>query len=312
MNRKRKLLIWLMLLSTLISACGDAVAAAPAPRLEPCVLEQNPYTNPVETYLANIYRAAVTSMNDNGAYNINRHLAFTQLVNLVRDWTDSVVVNNGDRNIEVAITYVSPQVARAVVINHYLYMKNNDYTANLDAQVRSNLEGIIDRNEHVFFVTFITTPSSNGVTIDFPLSELELTNTSNMSVNREHDDHNLEKTITLQNEPEYGFFYFPMAVIKDGSCQPVFDETRDTSVVISASRIMINGVTSGPQSWKFKYAPLIDMRLMSDGSSNGLTINHPVDQITPTMSPLFPGNKNDPNYWISMARMIWMETTLDP
>lgn len=311
MNHQRKLLILLILISTLISACGE-VAAAPAPRLEPCPPEKNSYTESVDPFLVGIYENGVASINDVGQYNNYRQQAFRELVNQVHDWTDSVVINTGDRNIEIAITYFSPEVAHAVVINHYLYVRNNNFTGRLDEQVKIHLAGIINRNENVFFITFSTTPSNNAVTVDFPMSELELTNTSNLIVNKEHDDYNLEKPILLQTELEYGFTYFPMAVIKDGICQTVFDKTRDTSVVISAPRVIINGLTFGPQSWKFKYAPLIDMSSLSGGGNNELAITQPVDQITPAMVSLAPGNKNDPNYWISMARMIWMQTTLDP
>lgn len=304
--------MWLLLLSISISACGEAVAAAPATHLEACPPESNPYTEPVESHLANIYRAAVASANDVVGYNNNRHLAFTELVNLVHNWTDTVVINNGERNIEVAITYVSPELARAIVINHYLYIQNTNFITTLDGQVRTNLKGIIDRNEHVFFVTFITTPSTNGVTINFPMSELGLTNTSNLTVFREHDDYNLEKPILLQNDLEYGFFYFPMAVTKEGICKTVFDKTRDTSVVISVPRVVINGTTFAPQSWKFKYAPLIDMSSLTGGGNSGLTIENIVDKFSPGMEMLSPGNKTDTNYWISLARIIWMETTLDP
>jgi hypothetical protein len=310
-NHQRKTLIWLILLSALVSACGE-VAAAPAPQLEPCLPGQNPYADSVDSFLLGIYENGVASINDVGQYNNYRQQAFQELVNQVRDWTDSVVINIGDRNIEIAITYFSPEVAHAVVINHYLYVRNNNFTGRLDEQVKMQLAGIIDRNENIFFITFITTPSNNTVTIDFPMGELELTNISNLTVKKEHDDYNLEKPILLQTELEYGFVYFPMAVIKDGICQTVFDKTRDTSVVISAPRVVINGLTIGPQSWKYKYGPLIDMSSLSGGGNNELAITQPVDQITPAMGSLSPGNKNDQNYWISIARMIWMETTLDP
>ena len=73
----------------------------------------------------------------------------------------------------------------------------------------------------------------------------------------EHDDHNLEGLMLLKNYPEYGFIYYSMAVTKNGSCQAVFDKNRDTHIVLSVPKITIAGVEVGPQSWKYKYAPLL-------------------------------------------------------
>jgi hypothetical protein len=306
-KHQQKKLIWLILLSTLISACGE-VAAAPITRFEPCLPGNNSYEDAIDSYLVSIYENGVASMSDAGTFNSYKQQAFTELVNRVYAWTDSVVINAGEKNIEITITYISPDLAQIIVINDYLYQKNNNFTGRLDEQVKSQIAGIIARNEHIFFMTFIGSPSNNSVRIDFPLSELELTNTSNLTVRREHDDHNLERPILLKNELEYGFFNFPMAVIKDGSCQTVLEKARDTSIVIGAPRMMINGTDFGPQSWKYKYGPLIDMTSISNNHQNRFPLIQPVDQITPTMGSLSPGIKEDQNFWISLARIIWLET----
>lgn len=303
----------LIVLSMLISACEGVALAAPA-NLDPCPPEKNPYTNPIDRFLVEDYEHAVASMSDIGTYNSYQQQAFYKLVNRVYDWTDSVVINTGEKKIEIAITYLGPEVAQSVVINHYLYKRNNNFTGRLDEQVQSHLEGIIRRNEHIFFITFITPPSNNAVTIESPLSGLELTNTNNLTVRKGHSDHNLERSILLQNggELDYGFVFFPIAVLKDGNCQTVLDEKRDTSMVISVPSLNINGTDYGAQSWRYKFSPLIDLSSLSDTYKGVLSLNQPVDQITPAKGSLSPGGKDDPSYWITLARIIWLETTLDP
>ena len=311
MNSYRKRLICLILFSILLSACGDVAAAAPT-RFEPCTPEKNSYTNPIASYFVDRYEKGIASIGNPGEFDIIRQDVFRELVNRVYDWTDSVVIDTGQGKIDVTITYVRPELAQLIVINHYLFERNNNFTGNLNEQVKSQLSGLIARNEHIFFIAFIAPPSNNRVTINFPLSELELTNTSNLTVGREHDDHNLEKPIFLQNELEYGFIYIPMAVLKNGICQTVIDKDRDTSILISVPSITIDGTNYGQQSWKYKYSPLIDMSSISPNSNNKFQFDQPVDQISPAMGSLSPDNTDNQDFWIMLTRIIWSETTLDP
>ena len=172
--------------------------------------------------------------------------------------------------------------------------------------------GIVNRNEHIFFVTIMASPSTDGVKLVFPLSKLSLTNTSNLTTYPEHDDPNLEGPINLKNYPEYGFVYYSMAVMKNGSCQAVFDKNRDTRIVLSVPDLTIAGVQAGFQSWKYKYAPIINMKSVSPSRKNKFDIL-PTVQFTPdnsTKSSL--GNLDTPDFWVWLARLIWVETTLDP
>lgn len=273
---------------------------------------KNSYADPIASYLIGNYENGIASIGNPGEFDRIRQDVFRELVNRLYDWIDSVVIDTGQRKIDITITYIRPELAHLIVINHYLFERNNNFTGNLNEQVKSQLSGIIARNEHIFFIAFIASPSINRVTINFPLSELELTNTSNLTVGREHDDHNLEKPIFLQNELEYGFIYIPMAVLKDGICQTVIDKDRDTSILISVPSITIDGTNYGQQSWKYKYSPLIDMSSVSPNSNNKFSLAQPVDQISPSMGSLSRDSKEDQNFWISLARIIWLETTLDP
>lgn len=310
LNNHKKCLIWLIFTSILISACGEA-AAAPATRFEPCTPDKNSYADPIDSNLVRSYETGIASIGNPSEFDRIRQEVFRELVNRVYDWTDSIVIDTGQRKIEITITYIRPELVHLIVINHYLFIRNNNFTGRLDEQVKSQLSRIMARNEHIFFIVFIASQSNNHMTVNFPLSELELTNTSNLTVRREHDDHNLEKPIFLQSELEYGFFYFPMAVINNGICQTVIDKARDTSILISAPSITIDGTNYGQQSWKYKYSPLIDMTSVSPISNNKFQVVQPVDQISPIMGTLSPDNKEDQIFWIALARIIWLET-LDP
>jgi hypothetical protein len=131
-------------------------------------------------------------------------------------------------------------------------------------------------------------------------------------VYREHDDHNLESPITLKNYPEYGFVYYSMAVTKNGSCQAVFDKNRDTRIVLSVPKVTIAGVEVGSQSWKFKYAPLINMKAVSPVRKNKFDGLTPAQFTPENSSRSFLGDLDKPDFWVWLARLIWGEVTLDP
>ena len=73
------------------------------------------------------------------------------------------------KNTRITITYISPEIAQLIVINHYLYKRITNLTGRLEEQVKSQMAGIVNRNEHIFFVTIMAPPSTDGITLMFPL-----------------------------------------------------------------------------------------------------------------------------------------------
>jgi len=310
-----------MLLSVLLSACGGVSAAAPA-HLPPCYPAKNVYADPVSQHLIEIYDKSVESINDSAKYNGFRQTVFNELVNQVYHWSDSVDINTDDtggKTVRVTITYVSPELVHLIILNHYLY-KNIAYPpGKVGEQVKSQMSRIIDNEEHIFLITFMAPPSAEGIKIEFPLSSLTLTNASNLPVYVNHDDHNLEGQIVLRTELEYGFFYLPMTVTKDGNCQTVLDQNHDTRIVLNIPKITINGTDFGPQSWEYKYAPLINLTNIAAVQPYPFNLAQQIEQISPDTnqlllrtSQLSSADLNEPGFWAAMARFLWYETTLDP
>jgi hypothetical protein len=307
-----------MLLSVLLSACGDAPAAAPV-HLPPCYPAKNAYAEPVGQQLIDIYDKSVASINDISAYDISRQNVFNELVNQVYHWSDSVDISTGEKTVRVTITYVSPELVHLIILNHYLYKRITHPPGKVGEQVKSQMSRIIGNEEYIFFIIFMSPPTNDGITIEFPLSELALTNANNLTAYVNHDDHNLERPIVLKTGLEYGFFNIPMTVTKDGNCQTVLDKNRDTRIVLSIPRIIINATDFGQQSWEYKYAPLIDVTTISAMQSNPFLLAQQVDQISPDTvqlssrtSQLSSVDLDEAGYWAAMARFIWYETTLVP
>jgi hypothetical protein len=311
----QKKLTWLMLLSILLSACGNVVTATPTPGATPCPPESNAFAaTPINQFLLDIYEKGVASAGDSTSYSNVQLQVFNELVNHVYYLSDSVDIPSGEKTIGITITYVSPELAHIIVVNHYLSKRYLDFSGKLKEQVSTHLARMIGRNEYVFFITFTASAYTDNPTsiINFPLKKLKLTNTNNATVFPAHDDHNLEKPIDLTDGPKYGFFYYPMAVIQNGPCQAVLDKNYDTSIELSILNIVINETDIGPQSWDYKLAPLIDMTTVSGVHQNKFSLPLLIDQFTPKTTTLTAMNMESPDFWAALARILWLELTLDP
>lgn len=305
-------------LSALLSACGEVSTAIPTAQISPCTPGKNDYDAPIEQRLVDIYEKAVVAIdseNTTNGYNEFRRQAFVELVNSVFDWSDTVDVKLGEKTVRITVTYISPELTQIILINHYLHKAKLDYIDKLEAQIYGDISGIHARDEHVFFITVIASnySSDSSLRITFPIKKLELTNTENLTIRPEHEDHNLEKTYTLTNGPVYGFFYYPMAVsINEGNCMTVLDKNRDTRIVLSISNFIINEKDYGTYSWEYNYAPLIKIASDSDVQNYKFPLTSVVDEFSPIMSKMRPTSLEEPEFWIALARLIWLETTQDP
>lgn len=139
----------MVLIGTLISACGTA-AAAPPSRPSPCPPDSNVYADNIDQQIVNIYENGVAYFNDKGVYNNYRQQAFNELLNQIYISTDSVDISTGDKTIRITITYISPELIHLIIINHYLYKGIINFTGRLNEQVRNQISRIINRNEHIF------------------------------------------------------------------------------------------------------------------------------------------------------------------
>jgi hypothetical protein len=309
-----------ILLTILLAACGNVAIEAPhsIPPPSDCIPDDNPYNAPLEGKLQIIYDNWVDSSYDIGASSIYRQQAFGELVNYVNQWSDSVDIPIENFTVRISITYIHPELVQAVIVNHYLFRNDKSFKGKLDDQIKVHMKDIAARNEHIFFITFMAFDTESKTAVDapiiinFPVRDLQLTNTSNVSIYKQHDDHHLENPINLNEGLEYGFIYYPMGVTQNGACQAVLDEKRDTRVVLRIPKVTINNADKFPRAWEYKYAPLIDIGTYS--SAQNLASSEPplIDQLTPYVPGQTPLVLEEPGFWNSLARLIWLETTLDP
>lgn len=254
--------------------------------------------------------------------------AFNLLEEQVKDWSayEDILVE-GNLIIRITITYVSPELVEALVLNQTLYsgiLSSADFLS----QVKAVKTDIAKREELLFLITITASEyrdkilPDNGLMIDIPLKDLTLTNSANLSVVRRHADQILDDEINLRSGPEYGYLGFPIAVQKDGVCQLVIDTTWDTSLTLHTPNLIVDSTMRSSLTWGIGMHPLVDMNapsidldeLMQMGSVTTPTTE--ASYYSPIEDPPLPINgisKTEIDYWDTywdhMSRYIWYYLT---
>lgn len=306
----------------LLASCGldnpQTVEAIPVPT---CI-SPNSYANPYrlsenDVSTANIiyepYKRGITPIND------AQFQAFMALDEYAEHWSayTDVFLNNSI-GARITITYISPTLVHFIVLNHEL-MKKNLIPDNFQSDLNAKLDKLAKREEMLFLIT-ITAPSYSGqfdasqqLVLDIPMTQMVLTNASDVAVSVTHDDHILEELIPVTRKPVAGFVGFPISIMQNDQCNWIMDPKFNTTITISIPAISLNGQPYGPQSWSIPYAPLIDPGVDGDILALVAAPNFDYSRISPLKVPPPPVWDNSvtsqdnywETYWQDVGRYIW-------
>lgn len=312
---------------------GPTPVATPAP-LPPCTPEP-PSTNiysvsPNEITLANI-QLLVTSTPDPllpvpPPPNLNsesllraRYAALMRLENEAKRWTNTQVIDLGNSNkVYFMVTFLHPNLIQAITVSNILM--NNPGTSDIQAGVYGALGKIAEKKDFIFLITVFANNSNGGAVpshkLTMVINEMAMINAKNIVVRPEYDDHNLDQPIDLSGKPEFGYFYYPMAVIKDAICTQVLDPQYNTKINIQTNSIAIDGVSQETQTWTIPYSPLLDMGIpYYTLEANPPALSEP-DKLgaiyTPPITfPTSEAESDTSNFWRDFGRYVWGQVTLE-
>jgi hypothetical protein len=137
-----------------------------------------------------------------------------------------------------------------------------------------------------------------------------MTNSANVQVIPQHNDQNLEERINLQSSPAYGYIYYPLAVIQNGTCELLLDMATDTRLTLSIPFIEVNGTRYETEPWLIEYAPLLKTDPTPNPNSPNFQIERNPEHFRPTKEPPVPITPENAEYWENFARFIWYVTTI--
>jgi hypothetical protein len=324
-NLKRGGMI-LIVMGTLLSACAPEVSARPlyATACRPPTVEDNVYRQSPQSFLGAYYSTAFTDMDFNNPDDVQRYEmiqyeAIKLLATQTERWSDSIDIPLGNKYIRITITYLCPELVHTIILNHYLFRKEGGFiNAGFNAEIISQMEDIASRNEHIFSVTLTASEyeqdifNNDPLIIQLPLQSLVLTNSSNIRVIPQHDDHNLEERIDLTLTSAHGYISYPMAITANEKCEWLLNKANNTHVVISIPYIEINGTRYLTKPWLLEYVPLIHVTPNPNPGENGFQVDRNIDHYRPDKEPPLPSAAENAEYWEKLGRFIWYQTTLDP
>jgi hypothetical protein len=316
--------VFLIVLAIMLNACAPAVAAD-AFYARPCTppaREGNVYRQSIQPNLGSFYRSAFSpppNVDPQENYINQQHGAISLLATQTKRWSDSIDIPLENKFIRITITYISPELAQTIILNHYLFRKiRNSVNNSFETEVTTKMEDIAKRDEHIFFVTLTassyeqTLPYNSPVIVKLPVQSLVLTNSANIQVKPQHDDHNLEERIELTSGPAHGYISYPLAVTINENCEFLLNKTNNNHIVLSIPNIEVNGTRYETRPWTLNYVPLLNIAPNPDSGESQVQVDRNIDHFRPLDDPPLSINPENDGYWEQLARFIWHEVTLDP
>jgi len=304
------------------SDLGAAIITTPTPTALPtCQVTDKFYLSEDGALGARNRNAKIVA---NGVYNLSqppsnnlegaRNAAIDFLAFETERWSHFEEFKLDDENsVRVMLTFISPELVRAVLVNHVLLNTTESPLAGLTLEQFSDrtLAEMDTQNRYMFLIAF--QPVSNNEskeTFTISVSQAVLLNNGGTSVKVIHHDNFLDQTFSFASEPHAGFLYYPFGT-RDGACKRVLDPVRDTSITLSiegqfgktekrtvtleipfSSPLQVAGVIPTPNP---------NLGLLSDQK---WPLAH-MNEVQLTKPP-----ENDPD-WQKLGRFVWEKLTLD-
>lgn len=249
-----------------------------------------------------------------------RSAAFQILGHQAKRWSNAVDLDLPDPdNVRITITYLSPQLVEAILLNDMLAKREINYSdGDFTAKFWERLGRLVNRDEILFLFTITTLRSGGGVsnvpptTIDIPIGDLTLTNSAHQTVHTKHDDNSLDQYNHLVDGYSSGIITYQMTAKSGESCSLFLDPLVNTTITIHLTGLMINDEAREQQTWTIRYAsPLGETSLeeypnytVSNSAPNFEDYNR--SQTAPdSINPQIPDPLFWEGYWEKMGCYIW-------
>jgi len=239
-----------------------------------------------------------------------RYAAFQYLIEQTRRWTDIETIKFKDgSSVELAITFVSPELLQAVFLNNSL----DDRVQVLDfqSQARAALDSIAGRQEALFLLTVVSpvnNTSVNNHTLKIDTAQLKLKNAEGLELKPSHIESNLGEPINSAAEAVFGYFGYPLIESETGSCKWALNPKYNTNIVITLPSIEVDGAGVGTFSWTIAYAPLMELPVSPPVPDVNMPPGYDLRQISLTQIP--PNGIQQTSRWQDFARFVWYKITL--
>lgn len=306
----------MFVLSTLMSACMPT--SLQTPQTEPCIPTDsiiNPYQTEPAPWLWEIYSRPARLDLPPGSQPLleAKYAAYTTLGRQTKRWSSFVDIDlPNSEKVRITVTYLSPQLLGIIHVNQMLLSGATTYNQDdFENRIKAGMATIAKRNESLFLLTISSSKvtEDNVITFNFPVSEMELTNSSKKMVYPSRYDHSLDHYIRLVDEAFPGFVAYQLTVKDEGGCKLLLDPLWDTTISIHINELTLNGSSREQQTWTIRYAPPVDDGYPDEIPNFFLPTQWPDFNLyipagtVPDLAPVTD------EYWQQMGCYIWEQVT---
>lgn len=323
-NRSTTIWILTCLGLFLTTSCGvDALSYGSLPASPPtpqpiCSVGENFYTatdgaiglqSEKAKNLANeIYNKYVVNPND---LELARSQAIDFLAYEAMRWSHIEDIKLDDNNsVRVLVTFMSPELIRAVLLNHALFSLAQSPLSGTNLTDFSNKTlSVMDGQKKYLFLSALQPMTMDQSTMPFqiPSSRVVLINDSGMHVNVINSDNFLDQTFDFSSPPHAGFLFYPFGSMNSGICQRVLDPSRDTSITLSMDAKF--GTETRAITWEILFAPPLQVSSPLPTPNPGVIL--PDGDKTPLKDVPALTQFPDIAYWRAWGRFVWGKMTYD-
>jgi hypothetical protein len=263
-------------------------------------------------FAANIYGLYSANKDNLG---LARNQAIDFLAYETERWShvEDIRVDETNR-VWVVMTFISPELIRAVLLNHVLFNAWQSPNTNLSLDEFSNdtFSALEKQKRYLFMITIQPeTGDEFPASIEIPSSQVVLINNSGLRVNVIANESFLDQNFDFSSGPRAGFFSYPFGKSEGGECHHVLDPSMDTIITLSLEAKF--GGTKKTITWEIPFAPPLPVAV-SIPVSNALDLTDkdrmPLkDKDLPNIDL---GQSEDPAFWRDFGRFVWGKLTFDP
>lgn len=333
MGKKILLLsICISLVSIQLGACGVLPSMPTSPTAGECAAGATPLPNlydiKPEHWVLEVYEHANLEANPMPGleYKAARSAAFKILGHQTQRWSDFVDLRvNETENVRITVIYLSPQLIETILLNDVLlHWFELERPVNFADILHGGLAKSQERNEVLFLIIISTTQYRDGtngepVSVEIPLKNFNLTNSTNTSVATKRDDDSLNQQIRLSHGAFAALVSFQMTVQNGKTCALLLDPRENNIISLHLEGLKINSMDQGAQTWTIRYESLLG------GTGPGIRPDY-----TYTLDPALPAplhwspSQDAPTpltgvptsatalwdeYWQKMGCFIWEQAT---
>ncbi len=211
--------------------------------------------------------------------------------------------------MRVIITFLSPGLIRAIVLNHLLSNLSIGSVADLESMTQDSLAILDKREEFAFLILIQPQQSPESVAFSIAPADIQLHTTDGAQIKTTHSDDYLNEMQDTSKD-KAGLFFYPAKVMRNGECDQLLRPGMETSLMFKIDNATFGANQNIKIKWVLQFPLLYNLiqpmlRLDFGNQQPGLD-----GYISPFPAPTPAGYNelDDRIAWGDLAQFIWRRT----